>query len=86
MRGQLTRMQDDRQDQVETALANLARVMALLDHDSLRVDQAIRRHGSLSDLLGPVLDDIEDHRVSLRRVQDLLRDRWDAGQAGRWDG
>jgi hypothetical protein len=82
-KGQLSRKASRRQAQVENPMALLAGMLAMLEHDSLRVRQAIRRTG-LHDLLAPVL---EDHRVmacNIRAIQSYLRDLWEDGQDDRW--
>jgi hypothetical protein len=83
MKGQLSRKADRRQAQVENPLALLGTALALLEHDTLRVRQAIRR-GGMDDLLSPV---VEDHRLIaqyLKTTQGHLRALWDEGQGKRW--
>lgn len=82
-KGQLSKQADHRQEQVENPLALLGSALALLEHDTLRVRQAIRR-GGMDDLLSPV---VEDHTLIaqyLRRAQKHLRRLWDDGQERRW--
>lgn len=86
MKGQLSRTQDERQDRIERPLAAAGRSLALLEHDGLRVSQAIDRHSSLVHLLEPVLDDLEEIQNAIREIQELLREEWERGQACRWNG
>lgn len=80
----LSEASNGRQERVENALALLGTSLLRLDHDDLRVLQAIDRSG-LNDLLGPVIDDHRQVRLNLRQVQKLLREIWDDGQASRWN-
>lgn len=82
-KGQLSRKADRRQERVENPMALLAGMLAMLEHDSLRVRQAIRRTG-LHDLLDPVLEDHKEMRCKICTIQRYLRDLWDDGQANRW--
>jgi len=82
-KGKLSRKADCRQEAVENPLALLGSALALLEHDTLRVRQAIRR-GGMDDLLSPV---VEDHALIaqyLIRIQRQLRRIWDQGQEQRW--
>ena len=83
MKGQLSRKADRRQANVETPMGLIGVTLARLEHDSLRVNQAIRRTG-LHDLLGPVLEDHQRIANDLRQVQRYLREIWEEGQAVRW--
>jgi hypothetical protein len=75
---------DARQANVEALLGRLGTMMAILDHDTLRVSQAIRRSG-LNDLLSPVVQDHQRIRQDLRRLQNELSEIWRAGQANNWE-
>lgn len=81
---QLSKKRSDRQEHIENSMALIGASIARLDHDSLRVRQAIRRSG-LNDLLGRVLEDHEEIKKSLRLAQDNLREIWDDGQRDHWD-
>jgi hypothetical protein len=83
LKGQLSQDADRRQAAVEDPLALLGSVLLRLEHDNLRVRQAMRRAG-LADLLGPVVADHALIRAQIRLIQDELRALWDAGQASRW--
>lgn len=83
-KGQLSQEADRRQEAVEDPLALLGAVRMRLEHDSLRVRQAMRRAG-LADLLGPVIDDHALIREQLEKIQAALRALWDDGQSRRWD-
>ncbi|MDR3572884.1 MAG: hypothetical protein P4L50_03400 [Anaerolineaceae bacterium] len=82
-KGQLDTDSDNRQNRVEGALSTLGTTLALLEHDMIRVRQAIRRSG-LTDLLTPVLDDYELLSKRIHCIQCDLRGQWDAGQKSRW--
>jgi len=84
MKGQLTRKAGKRQERVENPLALLGAILVLLEHDALRINQAIHRTG-FDDLLGPVLDDFEAIRCKIGAVQRHLREIWDEGQQNRWE-
>lgn len=84
MKGQLSRPASERQEAVEIPLSTLGTILALLEHDSLRVHQAIERSG-LDDLLGVVLEDHALIARNIRKVQARLRELWEAGQERRWD-
>jgi hypothetical protein len=83
-KGQLSRKADARQARVEDALALLGSVLFLLEHDTLRVHQAIRRTG-LEELLGQVIDDHDRIACNIRAAQGRLREIWDDGQENRWE-
>lgn len=83
-KGQLSKRAEHRQGAVEDPLALLGSVRMRLEHDSLRVRQAMRRAG-LADLLGPVIEDHALIRVQLELIQAALRTLWDEGQSRRWD-
>jgi hypothetical protein len=87
VKGQLSQVQDMRQEQVENRLSNLGAALALLEHDGLRVRQAIDREtlNNLEGLLGPVLEDLELVKAWIRRAQDHLRAGWEDGQENRWE-
>lgn len=82
-KGQLSRRADNSQEQIENPLALLGSALALLEHDTLRIRQAIRR-GGLDDLLSPVIDDHTLIAQYLRKTQNHLREIWEAGQDRRW--
>ncbi len=83
MKGRLSALQDAYQGRVEDELSALGVAIALLEHDMIRVRQAIARSG-LSDLLGPVLADYERIYDRLRRIQADIGPEWQAGQKDRW--
>jgi hypothetical protein len=83
MMGQLNKDADRRQQGIENPMFLIGSILATLDHDSLRVRQAIRRTG-LDELLGPVLDDHESMRCKLRAIQAYLRLIWEDGQENNW--
>lgn len=83
-KGQLTRKAGKRQERVENPLALLGAILVVLEHDALRINQAIHRTG-LNDLLGPVLVDFDTIRCKVDAIQRYLRDIWDEGQQNRWD-
>ena len=83
-KGMLSRDGNSRQERIENALALLGTSLLRLEHDNLRVQQAINRTG-LDDLLSPVIDDHRQVKLNLRHVQKLLREIWDDGQANRWN-
>lgn len=85
MKGQLSRMQDLRQDAVESRLSSLGAALALLEHDALRVQQAIHRQSGIEALLSPVLEDIQRVTHAIRAAQSLLREDWEIGQENRWN-
>jgi len=82
-KGKLSDSADQRQEKIENPLALIGATLARLDHDSLRIRQAIKRAG-LADLLSPVLDDHRQIAGDLRKVQAYLRDIWEEGQDSRW--
>lgn len=84
MKGQLSRVQDSNQQSVENQMSNLGVALALLEHDEMRVRQAIARHDGLLELLLPVLQDLNRITQSIRHTQDLLRQTWDSGQNRNW--
>jgi hypothetical protein len=73
----------ERQRRVEILLGRMGVMMAILDHDTLRVNQAIRRTG-LTDLLSPVIDDHHQIRKNLEALQQELSEIWTSGQAAKW--
>ncbi len=83
MKGQLSQDADRRQAAVEDPLALLGSVMLRLEHDNLRVRQAMRRAG-LADLLGPVVADHALIQEQIQSIQAALRALWDDGQERRW--
>ncbi len=84
MKGKLKDVSDERQSEVENPLARLGVILALLDHDLLRVQQAIRR-GGLDELLGPVASDLLRIRKDICQVQVFIREIWERGQKERWN-
>jgi len=80
---QISRDADQRQAAVEDPLAALGAALALIEHDQLRVRQAIRRSG-MDDLLVPVLEDYARISAAIQRTQRALRANWEAGQGERW--
>ena len=84
-KGQLTYQSDKNQAGVETRLSSLGVALALLEHDRLRITQAIGRHAGLLDLLGPVIADIERVRLAICCAQADLRGEWEEGQKRRWE-
>jgi len=86
MKGQLSKNADSRQALVENRLYSLGAALAILEHDELRVRQAIARREEMRDLLTPVLHDIERVRDSILAAQTLLGCEFQAGQANNWKG
>jgi len=84
VKGKLGAKQDMRQQEVEGVMASLGVALALLDHDRLRLQQAIRR-ARLDDLLGPVLEDYSLIVDNLHILQAALRNVWEQEQARRWE-
>ncbi len=82
-KGQLSRLANAGQESVENPMFSLGVALALLEHDMLRVRQAIRRCG-LDDLLSPVLNDYDQITRELRHLQTVLRSSWEDGQSKRW--
>lgn len=81
---QLTNKQDSRQKLVESRIGDLGVMIALLEHDNLRIQQAIDRTG-VDDLLRPVL---ADHCKLIQAIQRVRRDFgeiWKLGQKMRWE-
>lgn len=58
--------------------------LALLEHDALRIKQAIGRYDGLLELLTPVLDDLYRISRSIQAAQVYFRDEWESGQETRW--
>jgi plasmid stability protein len=85
MKGQLSRSADARQASVEDRLYSLGTALAILEHDELRVRQAISRREEMRELLTPVLTDIERVRRSILAAQAQLGHEFQAGQANNWD-
>lgn len=83
---QLSAPQDSRQGDVEENLARLGRARALLEHDSIRVKQAIDREEDLDHLLEPVIIDVIDAIRHIQEVQKSLRKVWENGQQNHWGG
>jgi hypothetical protein len=69
--------QDRHQAEIEAMLGQIGIMLVLLDHDTLRVNQAIRRSG-LSDLLSPVAHDHQQIRDRLQTLSNRLRKLWAA--------
>lgn len=84
MKGQLSQIADEKQAQVEAELSSLGVALALLEHDRIRICQAIGRHAGLLDLLGPVIQDLERVSRAIAGAQETLRDDWERGQEERW--
>lgn len=82
-RGQLSRDANHRQQRVENSLALIGVSLIRLEHDSLRVRQAMDRCG-MDDLLEPVLEDHQRVSKNLRKIQNLLHEIWNDGQSARW--
>jgi len=83
--GQLSQKRDARQAAVENRLYSLGAALARLEHDELRVRQAIDRSESLRDLLGPVLEDYRIVMRSIRAAQEKLARDFEDGQASLWE-
>lgn len=84
-KGKLSKKANHNQSRVENPMALLGSMLARLEHDSLRVRQAIRRNRDLHDLLGRVLEDHERISTDIRDLQGQLRKLWEDGQTRRWD-
>ncbi len=82
-KGKLSQKADRRQAQIENALALMGGAVARLEHDSLRVRQAIRRTG-LHHLLDIVVEDHLRIADDLRKAQAELKGIWEDGQQSRW--
>lgn len=82
-KGQLSHRADTLQEAVEDPLFDLGVSLALLEHDLLRIHQAIeaRRAG---DLLEPVVDDLDLVAKHIRGAQEFIREVWEKGQDSRW--
>ncbi len=80
---QLAQAQDARQDLLELHLANLGIALALIEHDTFRVRQAIERTGS-QELLDPVLADADRIRQAIVAAQDQMSQIWALGQEMGW--
>jgi hypothetical protein len=83
-KGRLSDRQDQRQGSVEGVMGSLGVALALLDHDKLRVEQAIRR-GGFTDLLQPVVIDYFKIAQNIKDVQETLRGEWENGQSNKWE-
>jgi hypothetical protein len=81
---QIKRHADRDQQRVEETLGRIATILVLLEHDGLRVHQAIKRAG-LADLLSPVIDDHHRIKTNLLQIQKDLSDIWEQGQSRRWE-
>jgi hypothetical protein len=84
MKGKLTYQSDSRQAEIENPLANLGVALALLEHDRLRIRQAVGRYAGLLDLLGPVISDLDCVSRAITKAQANLRGEWERGQEERW--
>ena len=82
-KGQLSRKANKRQQNVENSMALIGVSLTRLEHDNLRIRQAIDRCG-LADLLGPVIDDHQRISRNLLKIQNFLREVWEDGQNRRW--
>ncbi len=65
-------------------MAGLGVALALLQHDSLRIMQIIRRGDGLHDLAGCVIEDLTRVREEIRAAQAILREEWENGQKNNW--
>jgi hypothetical protein len=83
-KGKLKANPDLKQSNVEGLMGTVAVSLVLLDHDRLRIEQAIRRAG-LADLLQPVVIDYLRISQNLKSVQETLRGEWESGQLSRWE-
>jgi len=81
---QLNRSQNERQSRREAQLGALGILLAILDHDELRIRQAVQRTGE-ERLLGPVLEDFRRARREIIALQDQLRIDWEMKQKTRWE-
>jgi hypothetical protein len=84
MKGQLGKSQDIRQSAVENPLSTLGTMLALLEHDRLRICQAVGRHAGLLELLAPVIGDIDRMSAAIREIQCGMKEDWESGQKKRW--
>lgn len=84
MKGQLGKLQDIRQSAVENPLSTLGVMLALLEHDRLRITQAVGRHAGLLELLAPVIGDIDRMRAAILQIQGGMKEEWESGQKKRW--
>lgn len=82
---QINRDADRRQSQAESSLGGLGILRAILEHDELRIRQAIRRTGERR-LLEPVLEDFVRARQEIAQIQDALSGEWRSGQESGWSG
>lgn len=81
---QISRKADKKQSDTESSLGSLGVVRAILEHDELRIRQALRRSGE-KGLLEPVLEDFKRARIEIERVQQVLVEAWQSGQKSGWN-
>ena len=81
---QLNRKKDERQQRIENDLARMGAALARLEHDKIRVENAIEVTGKM-DLLGPILHDLDLVVRAIRANQQALRDEWEKGQKTGWN-
>ncbi len=81
---QLKRNQDERQSRHEAQLGALGIVLAILEHDELRIRQAVQRTGE-DRLLLPVLEDFRRARCEISALQARLREDWERKQKTGWE-
>lgn len=83
-KGRLSTESNSKQERIEDALAGLGVALALLQHDTLRVMQILRRGEGLHDLAGCVIEDLARVREEIRAAQSILREEWERGQKTNW--
>ena len=82
-KGLLSNQADRLQESVEDPLFSLGVALALLDHDLLRIHQAIESEHA-GELLDPVIEDLDLVARSIRDAQIFIGKVWNKGQESRW--
>ena len=72
----MTAKQEAQRQAVEDTLFRMTRMSNDLELDALRVRQALRRHEGTSDLLRPVLEDLEVYRGLVESMRIVLAGVW----------
>lgn len=83
--GRLTKSKGARRDEYEEALALLWRTSRDLDETALRIEQAIRRSTSVTDVLAPALDRVRDIRARVIAAKTIIARQWAEQQSRRWE-